>query len=164
LNKSGNSTVRPAVSADADSLTVLRSAFWTDQISKGTLDSPDLDPARLAGDTARLLERARTIVLVAAREETAIGYLYGQVKILPGMPPVGSIEEIFVVPEHRHANMAQTLVGEAIIRLQELGARRLQLRVLQGNAEGTAFWQRLGFHPSVTIYEYGKISPSHPAK
>ena len=164
MNKGRNSGVRLAVPADAGSLTSLRNAFWSDQISKGSLDSPDLDPARLTGDTARLIERARTILLVAAHEGRAIGYLYGQVKILPGTPPVGSIEEIFVVPEHRRANMAQTLVGEAIIRLQELGAGRLQLRVLQDNAEGTTFWQRLGFHPSVTIYEYSKISPSQPAK
>jgi ribosomal protein S18 acetylase RimI-like enzyme len=149
-----NSAVRLAVPADAQALTGLRDAFWRDQIAKGTLDSPDLAPARLSADTAKLVERARTVLLVVVREGAIGGYLYAQVKMVPGTPPVGSVEEIFVNPQCRRANLAHALVKSAVAELQAVGAGRIQLRVLQDNAEGRQFWQRLGFAPSVTIYEY----------
>jgi ribosomal protein S18 acetylase RimI-like enzyme len=169
LNKSQSGdlsdfSIRPALPADTAALTDLREAFWRDQIAKGTLDSPDLAPARLPTDTAKLIERARTVLLVAARGDAVGGYLYAQIKLVPGTTPVGSIEEIFVNPQSRRANFARTLVERAIAELRVIGAGRIQLRVLQDNAEGRRFWQRLGFGPSVTIYEYGQNPTPSPSK
>ena len=110
--------VRRALPADAQALTGLRDAFWRDQIAKGTLDNPDLVYARLSADTEKLVERARTVLLVADQGGTIGGYLYAQVKIVPGTPPVGSIEEIFVTPESRRARFAHTLVERAVAELQ----------------------------------------------
>lgn len=157
-------TVRRALPADAQALTGLRDAFWRDQIAKGTLDNPDLVYARLSADTEKLVERARTVLLVADQGGAIGGYLYAQVKIVPGTPPVGSIEEIFVTPESRRARFAHTLVERAVAELQAIGTERIQLRVLQDNAEGRKFWRRLGFGPSVTIYEYSRNPTQPPSK
>ncbi|HEY4275287.1 MAG TPA: GNAT family N-acetyltransferase [Rhizomicrobium sp.] len=147
--------VRPAAAADASVIFDLRRAFWSDQIAKGTLDSPDQGAERLLAETAKLTGRARTVLAVATQDKKIIGYLYGQVKMLPGAASsVGSVEEIFVAPAHRRGSVAQELVANAIAQLKALGAGRMQLRVLQDNAEGRTFWKKLGFAPSVTIYEY----------
>jgi ribosomal protein S18 acetylase RimI-like enzyme len=137
-------------------------AFWSDQIAKGSIDHPDVEPARLLADTDKLIERARTFVLLATDRDKPAGYILGQMKILPGIAgsPVSSIEELFVGPAYRHASVAQNLTETVIAELLAAGARRIQLRVLEDNDEGRTFWRRIGFSPSVIIYEYTKPAKS----
>lgn len=148
--------LRVAQEADASALSVLRAAFWADQIAKGSLDNPDTDPAKLLADTANLTKRARTVILIATDHEKPVGYIHGQIKIVPGAVggAVSSIEEIFVLPQYRGATIAHKLVDGALDSFKASGCRRFQLRVLDRNEAGKAFWQRIGFSPAVTIYEY----------
>jgi ribosomal protein S18 acetylase RimI-like enzyme len=145
--------VRAARKSDIAALTELRSAFWSDQIAKGSVDNPDTDPARLSADTGKLIERARTILFLAMHGDKPVGYIFGQTKILPGST-VSSVEEIFTDPAYRHTKMARALADRALAAFQAGGAQRIQLRVLEVNGEGRTFWQQMGFAPSVTIYEY----------
>jgi ribosomal protein S18 acetylase RimI-like enzyme len=146
--------LRVAQEADASELSALRAAFWADQIAKGSLDNPDTDPAKLLADTANLIKRARTMIVIAADREKPVGYIHGQIKIVPGASAVSSIEEIFVLPQYRRTTIARKLVDSALDSFRASGCRRFQLRVLDRNEAGKAFWQRIGFSPAVTIYEY----------
>lgn len=148
--------LRAAREADAAALSALRAAFWSDQIAKGSLDNPDTDPAKLATDTAHLVKRARTVIFVATDRENLVGYILGQTKIVPGAASsiVSSIEEIFVLPQYRRTTVARMLVDNALKSFRASGCHRFQLRVLERNDAGKAFWQQLGFLPAVTIYEY----------
>ena len=94
--------------------------------------------------------------MIATDHETPVGYIHGQIKIVPGAADgaVSSIEEIFVLPQYRGATIAHKLVDSALDNFKASGCRRFQLRVLDLNETGKAFWQRLGFSPAVTIYEY----------
>lgn len=149
---------RAGGNADVPALARLRAAFWSDQIAKGSIDNPDTEPARLLEDTSKLIGRARTFLLLAAHDGKAVGYVLGQTKIVPGAADsaISSIEEIFIEPAFRNMNVAQDLVDRMIAQFRTAGAQRIQLRVLENNAEGRLFWQRIGFSPSVTIYEYAK--------
>jgi ribosomal protein S18 acetylase RimI-like enzyme len=151
--------VRAARKTDIAALTQLRSAFWSDQIAKGSIDNPDTDPAQLSADTGKLIERPRTILFLAADGDKPVGYIFGQTKILPGST-VSSIEEIFTDSAYRHTKSARALVDKALAAFQVGGAQRIQLRVLEANGEGRTFWQQMGFAPSVTIYEYLKPDTS----
>lgn len=148
--------LRVAQEADASALSALRAAFWSDQIAKGSLDNPDTDSAKLLADTANFIKRARTVILVAADREKPVGYLLGQIKIVPGATgsAVSSIEEIFVLPQYRRSAVARRLVEGALDSFRASGCQRFQLRVLERNDAGRAFWLGIGFSPAVTIYEY----------
>jgi ribosomal protein S18 acetylase RimI-like enzyme len=145
--------VRAARKTDISALTELRSAFWSDQIAKGSIDNPDTNPAQLSADTGKLIERARTILFLATDGDRPVGYIFGQTKILPGST-VSSVEEIFTDPAYRHTKTARALADKALAAFQAGGAQRIQLRVLEANGEGRTFWRQMGFAPSVTIYEY----------
>lgn len=149
-------TLRTAQETDASKLSALRAAFWVDQIAKGSLDNPDTDPAKLLADTANLTKRARTVILIATDQEAPVGYIHGQIKIVPGATggAISSIEEIFVLPQYRGTAIARKLVESALDSFKASGCTRFQLRVLDRNEAGKAFWQRIGFSPAVTIYEY----------
>jgi ribosomal protein S18 acetylase RimI-like enzyme len=149
-------SLRVAQEADASALSALRAVFWSDQIAKGSLDNPDTDPKKLFADTVNLIKRARTVVFVAADHEKTVGYLLGQIKIVPGATgsAVSSIEEIFVLPQYRRGAVARGLVESALDSFRASGCQRFQLRVLERNDDGRAFWLGIGFSPAVTIYEY----------
>lgn len=149
-------SLRVAQEADASALSALRAAFWSDQIAKGSLDNPDTDPAKLLADTANFIKRARTVIFVTTDREKPVGYLLGQIKIVPGATSsaVSSIEEIFVLPQYRRNAVARKLVESALDSFRASGCQRFQLRVLERNDAGRAFWLGIGFSPAVTIYEY----------
>ena len=148
--------LRVAQEVDASPLSALRAAFWSDQIAKGSLDNPDTAPEKLLADTANLIKRARTMVFIATDQEKPVGYLLGQTKIVPGAmgSVVSSIEEIFVLPQYRRTTVARKLVENALDGFKASGSKRFQLRVLESNHAGKAFWRQIGFSPAVTIYEY----------
>ena len=146
---------RPAENSDAPALVTIRAAFWADQISRGSLDYPDLEPNKFLTDTHFLINRARTTIILAAEGIKVIAYAVGQTKILPGQGTmVSSIEEVYVDPHYRRSAVAQQLVMMMMVQFKNLGAKRVQLRVLDRNESAKAFWQEVGFSPSVVIYEY----------
>lgn len=148
--------LRAARESDAAALSALRATFWSDQIAKGSLDNPDTEPEKLLADTTNLTKRARTVIFIATDREEPVGYLLGQTKIVPGAAgsAVSSIEEIFVLPQYRRTTVARRLVDSALDSFRSSGCQRFQLRVLERNDAGKAFWRQIGFSPAVTIYEY----------
>lgn len=146
-------SIVPAKGIHAEALSSLRAEFWRDQKSSGLLEAtPDCGPAV----TLQLIGRARTHVLVAERADTTLsGYVFGQTKLVPGDPVarVSSIEEVYVREDARGEGIAARLAQVAFDAFRADGANRIQLRVLQRNAGGAAFWQKLGLEPYLTVYE-----------
>lgn len=146
-------SIIPAEGAHAEALSSLRAEFWRDQKSSGLLEAaPGCGPAEIL----QLIGRARTHVLIAQRTDgTLSGYVFGQTKLVPGDPVtrVSSIEEIYVRKDARGEGSAARLAQAAFDAFRADGADRIQLRVLQGNGGGAAFWQKLGLEPYLTVYE-----------
>ena len=59
----------------------------------------------------------------------------------------GWVHRLAVHPAHRRAGLASALVGELEQRFRDRGAPRVNLLVMPDNADGLAFWQRLGYLP-----------------
>ena len=59
----------------------------------------------------------------------------------------GWIHRLAVHPTNRRAGLASALVGELEQRFRDRGAPRINLLVMPDNADGLAFWQRLGYLP-----------------
>jgi ribosomal protein S18 acetylase RimI-like enzyme len=148
--------IRRAVGTDAAFLSYLRASFFTDQFDKGSTDSRRNAAGRLLYETARLIKRRRTVVLVSMRNGLLAGYIVGQMKICPENinPIAASIEELFVLERERRRHLAQHLVRNMMSEFRLAGVQKTELRVLDRNDEGKAFWEEAGFHPSYSVYEY----------
>lgn len=59
----------------------------------------------------------------------------------------GYIYHTAVSPEHRRRGIARELVNAALSALEALGIHKAALVVFSANADGNAFWERLGFIP-----------------
>ena len=160
LPKGDSSTVecRLAREDDAPALSRTRVAFWTDQISKGCLDHPNIGTEEILVETRSLIRRARTILFLATDGAAIAAYVLAQMKFVPGPQggSISSIEEIYVGEGYRRSSLGHQLVEKTLAQLKDLGATRIQLRVLDRNDTAKSFWQRNGFSPSVVIYEHLK--------
>jgi ribosomal protein S18 acetylase RimI-like enzyme len=148
--------IRRAVETDAAFLSYLRASFFADQFDKGSADSRRNAPARLLSETAKLIKRRRTVVLVAIRNGLFAGYIVGQTRILPedASPVAASIEELFVLKRARRCHLARELVRTLMSEFRLAGVQKTELRVLDLNDEGKAFWEQAGFFPSYSVYEH----------
>ena len=129
-----------------------RSEFWRDQRAKGLHESA---PRCGIDDTARLLGRRRTHLLIALGDGRPVGYLLGQTAVLPGPPArrVSLVKELWSLPAARRAGVARRLFEAAFARFRSDEADRIVLHALVGNVEAHAFWQRLGFSAYLTTFE-----------
>ena len=88
------------------------------------------------------------VLLVATRESTIVGYVYG------GMEPrnwnalldrCGAVHDIHVDESVRKQGVASKLMEAACEKLKALGAPRVVLMSAQANAEGQRLFEKLGF-------------------
>lgn len=57
----------------------------------------------------------------------------------------GYIYHTAVAPEQRHKGIATALVNTAVSTLKSLGIYKIALVVFERNADGNAFWEKMGF-------------------
>lgn len=62
--------------------------------------------------------------------------------------PVVEVQDVFVVPEERRRGVASALLAAAEAHAARLGAARVQLHVLAGNADAQRLYVREGFADS----------------
>lgn len=78
---------------------------------------------------------------------------------------VGTIANLYVLPEHRHRGAGRLLVDVALIALKAGGARHVELSYMVRNATGARFWQARGFRPesvkAVLLWEPGASDTSN---
>lgn len=149
----------PAVGAaraeDADDVWAMRRSFFEDQIAKGLIDRPASLGPELRAATEKIIANKRSALLLARIGGAPAGYCYAIAKSVPATPPqkIASVEEFYVDPGFRKRGVSHALFQATREEFAALGADRVQLRVLSGNAEGHGFWASVGFEPAVTIYE-----------
>ena len=100
-------------------------------------------PTRLPSDSGavlRLLERDSRALLVAENGGAVVGTL-----ILGWDGWRAHVYRMAVRPDHRRHGVGRALLDAAEGRARELGARRLDAQVDDGNELGVAFWAGVGF-------------------
>lgn len=145
---------RTAVDADVQELSELRFLFWQSQHAAGMRDGRNLERARLLEETAKMLTRPRSALMVAEGSSALIGYCFGTQIVAPNLNPacVRSIEEVFIGTKHLNAGSGRALVAATLDAIGPPNART-QIRVLWENDAGRRFWEKLGFEPAVLIME-----------
>lgn len=90
----------------------------------------------------RFAQRNPGTFLVASRAATIIGSALGGWDGRRGW-----IYHVATAAHERRAGVATQLVHEVERRLHALGCRKVNAVVIDGNADGAAFWERLGYRP-----------------
>ena len=98
----------------------------------------DVDDSREG--IARYLKRNSSTCFVAVKGGSIVG------AILAGHDGRrGFIYHIAVHPDHRHQGIARELVDAALDALKQEGIAKAALVVFERNADGNAFWEKIGF-------------------
>ncbi len=68
------------------------------------------------------------------------------VQCIESSPRMGSIQNIGVIPKHRHQGLGKALLLQTLHSFQELGLTRAWLEVTEENEQALRLYQKLGFH------------------
>lgn len=90
------------------------------------------------------LDESRTLVLVAERVETVVGFAHAT---WSDAEQEGYILRIYVHPDHRGEHVGRELLERTCTALSEQGVERINAMVLAENDAGNAFYDRFGFKP-----------------
>jgi ribosomal protein S18 acetylase RimI-like enzyme len=88
------------------------------------------------------------VLLVAAREETIVGYIYGGMEARNWnalLDRCGAVHDIHVDESVRKQGVASKLMEAACEKLKALGAPRVVLMSAEANVEGQRLFEKLGF-------------------
>jgi GNAT superfamily N-acetyltransferase len=108
--------------------------------------------ARLRAQVASRLEAPNARALVADHShDGVVGAIFGRVttntRYTPSM--AGSIDQLYVVPDHRRTGVGTALVSALCAFFAGAGVNHLSLRYAVDNAEASAFWEALSFKPRI---------------
>lgn len=138
-------TIREATEDDVEAVLRVAERAWEtdypDILTRETAESGVTDwyaPERLAEES----HRARTLLLVAEREDAVVGFAHGTWNY---DERTGYILRIYVHPEHRRENVGRELLERTCTELSEQGVERVNAMVLAENGPGNAFYERFGF-------------------
>lgn len=101
-------------------------------------------------------EHERRLFVAEAGDGRLLGF--AAAALARGAGPVaerarGEIDWLFVREEARRRGTGRALVAAALAWLGGEGAARVEIQVAHGNAGGRAFWQALGFAPTMDVLE-----------
>ncbi|QZP36760.1 GNAT family N-acetyltransferase [Halobaculum magnesiiphilum] len=83
------------------------------------------------------------VFVVAVEDGDIVGFVQSQ--LVERREPVGELDWLHVHPDHRGKGVGDDLLRRAETELLELGAERLEGRVLAANEAGGEFYEREGF-------------------
>jgi aminoglycoside 6'-N-acetyltransferase I len=128
----------------------LRFALW-----------PDEDQIVMAAEAGAILAHPDRLVLVARDGEAVIGFAEASVRrdYVNGCEtsPVGFVEGIYVVPEHRHQGIARGLIAAIERWALGRGLTELASDALLENRSSHAMHQALGFSETERVVYFRKI-------
>jgi GNAT superfamily N-acetyltransferase len=148
-------TIRRAHTKDLDRLVELLLALQ-DHIEAS---NPDLwkmtDGARanLKSQLAARIAAPDSCALVAVHDrDGVVGTIFGRVMANKRYTPslAGSVDQAFVLQDHRRAGVGSQLVAELCRFFAAQGVEDLTLRYVAGNEIAASFWQAVGFSPRIT--------------
>lgn len=138
-------TVRAATEDDLDAIRRVAERSWeTDYpeiLTRETVETGVNEWYALEQLTVEL-NHARTLLLVAEREGTVVGFAHAT---WSDAEDEGYILRIYVDPDHRRENLGRELLERTCGELSERDIERISAMVLSENGPGNAFYERFGF-------------------
>ncbi|MGC9333556.1 MAG: GNAT family N-acetyltransferase [Anaerolineae bacterium] len=146
--------VRPALITDVDRLVGLLAALQDHvETSNATIWEMTAEARRnLRGQVVSRVGAENGCALVAEyAQDGIVGMAFGRVVTNNRYQPsrAGLVDQVYVVPEHRHKGAGRRLVAEMCQFFAGEGVDDLSLRYVVGNAEAAAFWTAMGFEPRI---------------
>jgi GNAT superfamily N-acetyltransferase len=146
-------TIRRASTEDRGSVIDLAWAFT--QVQTESYGMPERLPAIMEPRRQQACERFdaqddRRPIWIAHQGDHAIGYLSAEIYEPDAASenesgPVGFIDELFVVPEHRGQGIATALLRTALEWVRAEAVSRVVLHVYSRNDNALRFYERMGF-------------------
>lgn len=109
-------------------------------------------------DIVQFARDTEGLILLAEDNAQAVGYvcLYG--RITPGeqdeLPaPYSFMAELYVLPEYQRQGIGRELVARAEAHARELGACKIELKVLAPNTPAQAFYTALDYAPRIIVMQ-----------
>ena len=99
-----------------------------------------------------LLQDPHTVLLLAERSGSAIGYAYARLEPRDWnalLEACGALHDIFVAEGERRSGVATALLEETVARLRALGAPRIVLHTAVANEAARRFFESHGFRPTM---------------
>ncbi len=140
-------TLRYATAADIPEVARIHVAVWRSTyrriVPQGFLDA--LSEERRAQQWRAFLERSPQALIVAGRGEQVAGWVaFGPCRE-EGESAQGEIYAIYVLADQQRRGAGQKLMNEAERHLWQAGATRISLWVLEENAVGRKFYEKLAY-------------------
>jgi ribosomal protein S18 acetylase RimI-like enzyme len=137
-------TIRPATSADRDTLRELRDEMQRELGRPAFLHEPW---DAVAAEVDALIRDG--IALLAEDDGRAVGYALASV--VPETPIRAHLFDLFVGEGARNRGLGRALVAEVAARMRERGVSHLSLDVDVGNDDARRLYDRMGFAPYETF-------------
>ena len=136
--------IRRAAVADLDALVPLFDGYRRFYQQPG-------DPARAAAFLGERLQRGESVVLLAERDGTAVGFT----QLYPMFSSVRTartwiLNDLYVGADARRNGVARALLDAAAAFAREDGAAGLSLETTRGNAPARALYRAAGWHEDDT--------------
>ncbi|MDN3698334.1 GNAT family N-acetyltransferase [Vibrio cortegadensis] len=98
---------------------------------------------------ARYLDDPECVVYVAKQGDEIIGFITGHfcelVSTVSKPVPMGSVDELYVVPEFRQLQIAQKLFEHIEVIFEQYGVKQMFVEVWEFNQSAQHFYQKMGF-------------------
>lgn len=138
-------TNRTATPADIDAIQAIAEHSWTTDypgIMTRETASEGVDDWYGRSQLETELARDRTVILVAERDGTVVGFSHADWN---EDEAVGYILRIYVHPDHRRAGVGYELLEQTCAAVASHDIDRIDAMVLADNDPGNAFYDRYGF-------------------
>jgi ribosomal protein S18 acetylase RimI-like enzyme len=136
--------IRRVTDADEQAVRALWEEFETE-----VPEPPSLEPETWEEAWADLSRHAREGMAVLAEQDgDVVGYVFAA---RPEPNGRAHVSDVYVRPHARRRGLTKAMLREVVAGLGELGAARVTLDVVHGNAIAHAVWQRLGFETEQTL-------------
>ena len=147
-------TVRPATASDQEFLgrfggALMRQHHAADQRRFLQVESPEAGYGRFL---VSRISNATSLVMVAERSGTIVGYVYADVELTNWMElrgPCGVVQDVYVEEAARHQGAGRALMHAAIDWIHSKGRTQVVLLTKTGNEHALHLYAALGFRPTM---------------
>jgi ribosomal protein S18 acetylase RimI-like enzyme len=96
-----------------------------------------------------------SMVILAKKGESVVGFAHGMLKFLPdylGGFAIGSITHVYVEDDSRRSGIGKALVNMLEDWFREKKTHSIELQVITGNPAAREFWKKLGYLEELQQY------------
>ena len=102
---------------------------------------------------ARYLDNPECLVFVACEQDKICGFISGHfcelISTVSKPIQMGSIDELFVLPDYRNQAIAERLVSKLEKTFDDYGVKQVFVEVWDFNDNAKQFYQKMGFIPHI---------------